>query len=111
MQPTILDGDILIVESLSGAAPRRGQILLVRTEGELRAHRAVCLHPRLITRGDSGLENDAPAEKVLGKIIALERAGGTISLQGPARIFTQRLRIAAHRLRQALRLRLTSLDG
>jgi len=108
MQPTILDGDMLVIEPLSGAKPKRGQILLTRTEGQLRAHRAVCLHPRLITRGDSGLENDAPAETVLGKVIALERRGETISLQGRARVPIQRLRVAAHRLRQSLRLRLNS---
>jgi hypothetical protein len=111
MQPTILDGDTLVVEPLSGVEPRRGQILLVRAEGKLRAHRVTCLHPRLTTRGDSALEIDPPAEQVLGKVTALQRAGETISLQGRATIFIQRLRITAHRVRRALRLRLASLTG
>lgn len=103
MRPTILDGDILTVEPLAAAETRRGQIVLVRADGKLRAHRVVTTHPLLITRGDAGLENDAPVERVLGQVTALERAGNTISLQGRIRVLCQRLRLAIFRVQQALR--------
>jgi hypothetical protein len=104
MRPTILDGDILTVEPLAEAETRRGQILLVRSDGKLRAHRVVTTHPVLITRGDAGLENDAPVEAVLGKVTALQRGGKTVSLHGPTRVLRQRLRLVIFRARQALRL-------
>jgi hypothetical protein len=104
MRPTILDDDILTVEPLAAAQARRGQILLVRSDGKLRAHRVVATHPVLITRGDAGLENDAPVEVLLGKVTSLERGGKTVSLQGRTRVLRQRIRLAIFRVRQALRL-------
>jgi hypothetical protein len=104
MRPTILDGDILTVEPLAAAETRRGQILLVRSDGRLRAHRVVTTHPLLITRGDAGLENDAPVEAVLGQVIALQRGGKTVSLHGPTHVLRQRLHLVIFRARQALRL-------
>lgn len=103
MRPTILDGDILTVEPLAAAEIRRGQILLVRSDGRLRAHRVVTTHPVLVTRGDAGLENDSPVEAVLGQVTALQRGGNTISLQGRTRVLCQRLRLAIFRVQQALR--------
>jgi Peptidase S24-like len=104
MRPTILDGDILTVEPLAAAQTRCGQILLVRTDGKLRAHRVVTTHPVLITRGDAGLENDAPVEVVLGQVTALQRGAKTVSLQGRTRVLRQRLRLAIFRVQQAWRL-------
>jgi hypothetical protein len=104
MRPTILDGDILTVEPVAAAETRRGQILLVRSDGKLRAHRVVTTHPVLITRGDAGLENDPPVEAVLGQVTALQRGSKTVSLQGYPRVLRQRLRLAFFRVQQAFRL-------
>jgi signal peptidase I len=105
MHPTIRDGETVTVEPLAACAVRRGDIILYVTQGRLIAHRVVRLESveeaRFILRGDAVHCFDAPvgAEQILGRVIAVERAGRSVNL---ARKRTG-LRLAMFRL--AMRLR------
>jgi uncharacterized repeat protein (TIGR01451 family) len=85
MQPNIVEDDALLVAPASRASLRRGDVVLTQDSLGLKAHRVVrknYLTEALITRGDSGQENDQPAQIALGKIVAIERNGQTKSVEG-----------------------------
>src|SRR5580658_995998 len=76
MQPNILDGDKVVVASADSAEIARGDVALTQGPDGLRVHRLVYFDiaaAELLTRGDSGRENDRPAHALLGKVVLIER--------------------------------------
>jgi uncharacterized repeat protein (TIGR01451 family) len=109
MQPNVLDGDTVVVAPLSAAGkPERGDIALTRGENGFVLHRVVeidAVSGAIVTRGDSGQQNDPCAAKLLGKVIAIERDGKTFSLTSRGTAFRHSVRTQSRRLqRGGLRL-------
>ena len=99
MQPTICDGDLIVVEPIAASAIKIGDIILYEGKENVVAHRvvdakigqrpktssSVCSpHYAFILRGDSSYIDDEPvhAEHILGKVISVERNGHRINLDG-----------------------------
>jgi len=104
MQPNLLDGDTVIVAPVSEGKLRRGDIALTRDFEGLLLHRVVGWDPvtkSVVTRGDSGQQNDPPAKTVLGKVVAIERNGTHISLETLGTRLIHSLRRNAHRVLRA----------
>ena len=107
MRPNILDGDAVLVVPASVADVQRGDIVLTPGEVGLRVHRITqvnAINGQVVTHGDSGQENDPPAQEILGKVIALDRHGkqsvmnGTLPrLQHSARRLLHRLKLSSAR--------------
>jgi uncharacterized repeat protein (TIGR01451 family) len=113
MQPNILNEDVVTVAPAEQKELRRGDVALTRGEEGFRVHRvrfsdgSAC---EIVTQGDAGLENDSPAQIVLGTVTATARNGREVSFERPwmrelhaARTFVHRLRFALSR-RLAIRL-------
>ena len=65
MQPNLQDGDDVVVAPASVAQLRRGDVVLARGEEQLKVHRVERIdaaNGQVITRGDSGQENDEPTD-------------------------------------------------
>jgi uncharacterized repeat protein (TIGR01451 family) len=80
MQPNILDNDALIIAPVQQEELRRGDVALTHGEDGFRAHRVYNRNSaarNVITRGDSGQENDSATQAILGKVVAIERNGRT----------------------------------
>jgi hypothetical protein len=76
MLPSILPGDMLVVEQVDGVA--EGDVVLFRRDRRLFAHRVVKSETSdIVTRGDSMAKADAPIERdeVLGRVISIIRNG------------------------------------
>lgn len=91
MSPFVRDGDVITVSPLSGASPRRGDVVAFVRPGmeKLVVHRVVGKrgHSYLI-KGDSTPEADGliPEANVLGRVIRVERDGKEVFLGlGPER--------------------------
>jgi len=90
MGPTIRAGDVLTIERCDAARIRKGEIFLVRAARGLTAHRAVRIERdgrgsvTVYTRGDAQADEDAPVrgEDILGRVVAAERDGRSIDLDG-----------------------------
>jgi uncharacterized repeat protein (TIGR01451 family) len=85
MRPNILEGDAIVVAPVSNLDVRRGDVVLTDTDCGLKSHRVIQRSGTtgaVITRGDSGQENDQPAPAALGKIISIERDGRATSTIG-----------------------------
>jgi signal peptidase I len=110
MYPAIRNGETIHVHPVRPKEIRRGDILLYCWERGIRAHRVVRIegagHSSLafILRGDSGGDAERVlAEKVLGQVISLERAGRQIRLRGPGAFARHALHRSASRMIQAYR--------
>jgi uncharacterized repeat protein (TIGR01451 family) len=104
MQPNVLDGDTVVVAPISGAMPKRGDIALTRGQQGFVLHRVVGWDPAtggIVTRGDAGQQNDTPTATVLGKVIAIERGGRTISITAPGTSLLHGFRTVVHRVLRA----------
>ena len=104
MQPNIVEDDALLVAPASLATLRRGDVVLTQDDLGLKAHRVVQMNSvsgELLTRGDSGQENDQPAHTSLGKVIAVERNGQTKSLESFSAHFTAKSNSFLHRAKLA----------
>lgn len=85
MAPFVRDGDLLTVAACEPAALRVGEIALLRTDRDrIIAHRVVGKSVEdgdwmLDTRGDARLASDGPApgDRVLGRIVRVQRGGRT----------------------------------
>jgi signal peptidase I len=84
MIPTITDGDVLHVESVKPYGLKLGDIVLYKQGAEFKAHRIIRKRGDLFsTRGDAGVDIDKiRPEQIVGKVIAKECKGRTISLSG-----------------------------
>src|SRR5437868_2419356 len=88
MHPTIRDGELITVESLSGCRFAIGDIILYRSERGVVAHRLMKIEKRekesvYILRGDAAYAPDEPVTegRLLGRVIAVQRRGRTINLK------------------------------
>lgn len=111
MRPNILDDDSVIVAPVDPKDLRRGDVALTQGADGFRVHRVTSAPTAgsVITRADSGQENDAAPDLVLGRVTAVVRRRRKISFQHPwmpqvhaTRNFVHLLRLAARR-RPALR--------
>ncbi|HXA77782.1 MAG TPA: hypothetical protein VNV41_11690, partial [Candidatus Acidoferrales bacterium] len=101
MQPNVLDGDTVVVAPISAGKLKRGDIALTRNDRGFVLHRVIRWDSStgaIVTRGDAGQQNDAPGAKLLGKVIAIERGGRTISMTSPGASLLHGLRTQAYRL-------------
>jgi uncharacterized repeat protein (TIGR01451 family) len=106
MRPNIMENDTLIVAPVTGSPVRPGDVLLTQGESGLKVHRLVQQNittGTIVTRGDSGQQNDPPTSTSLGRVIAVERAGRTITTVGRSS------RVAAKLNSTLLRLKLASV--
>jgi uncharacterized repeat protein (TIGR01451 family) len=112
MRPNIIENDAVIVAPVSDSAVRQGDVLLTQGESGLKAHRVVQQNlsaGTFVTRGDSGQENDPPICTSLGRVIAVERGGRSITTLGRASRVTAKLNSTLLRLKLASMRRLCTL--
>ncbi|MGB9465820.1 MAG: S24 family peptidase, partial [Candidatus Acidiferrum sp.] len=103
MQPNILDNDAVIVAPAEKRDLQRGDVVLAHGADGFRVHRVLRkgnAEGEVVTRGDSGRQNDAAASP-LGKVIAIERGGRMISLAGASAAAWHALCTQKHRLTRA----------
>jgi uncharacterized repeat protein (TIGR01451 family) len=104
MQPNVLDGDTVVVAPISTAGkPAVGDIALMRGEDGFVLHRVVAIDAAtgaIVTRGDAGQQNDPCGGKLLGKAVAIERDGRTISLVAPGTALRHSVRTQSRRLQR-----------
>ena len=123
MEPTIHEGEAITVEPVAPAAVTRGDILLYRWERGVIAHRVIriartnggaipqssVLSPQssFVLRGDASVSYDCPVEpeQVLGRVVAVERAGRRIDLAGRRAKLKRTCRVWASRLVHRLHLK------
>jgi signal peptidase I len=75
MLPTIQDGEIVHVRPVAGNMLRIGDIVLLRSGAEFKAHRIIRKRGEcFITRGDAGVDTDGEirCDQILGRVIAKE---------------------------------------
>jgi len=89
MHPTIRDKELITVAAVHASEIGPGDILLYRTDHKVLAHRVVRITRvegviRLTLRGDGTDLCDAPigAQQVLGRVVAVDREGRRIDLDG-----------------------------
>ena len=102
MQPNLQDGDDVVVAPASVAQLRRGDVVLARGEEQLKVHRVERIdaaNGQVITRGDSGQENDEPTDHVLGRVVAAERNGETSTTVGALALLRHSSRTFLHRVK------------
>lgn len=111
MEPTIRNGETVLVEPVQARDVRRGDILLYRWERGVRAHRVARVVAQasacgpaahaFVLRADAGGEEElVPGSGVLGRVILLERSSRRIRLRGPAAIARRALRQSVSRIRR-----------
>ena len=81
MRPFIKNGEIIIVQPLPASKLRVGDIVFFKTDDRgLVAHRLISVKADglLVTKGDAtyGFDREIKADKVLGKVIAVEKKSG-----------------------------------
>jgi uncharacterized repeat protein (TIGR01451 family) len=109
MQPNILNEDAVVVAPAGCDELRRGSIALTRGEDGFRVHRVseeLSAGGGVITRGDSGLENDPTTHNVLGKVVAIERNGRETSMTNSGERLRHAFRAQMHRWKLAASFRL-----
>jgi len=77
MLPTIQDGEIVHVKPVTADMLRIGDIVLIRTCEQFKAHRIIRKRGQsFITRGDSGIDSDGEirCDQILGRVTAKEAA-------------------------------------
>jgi len=114
MRPNILNEDAIVVSPLAASGVRRGEVVLSRSEDGIRAHRVMekdRFSGDIVTRGDSGQENDTPTHFVLGKVIAIERDGRKNSVTKSGQRFLHAFRVQTHRLKLAAAQRLKRIGS
>jgi uncharacterized repeat protein (TIGR01451 family) len=112
MRPNIVEDDAIIVAPVSDSAVRAGDVLLTQGESGLKVHRVVqhnIAAGTVVTRGDSGQENDPPTDASLGRVIAIERGGRTITAIGRASRIAAKLNSTLLRLKLAFMRRFCAL--
>src|SRR5215467_9255833 len=113
MQPNLLDGDVVVVAPARHSELRRGDVILSHDHCSLRVHRLVSESSVnvLTTRGDSGIANDPDPQRLLGRLVAVERNGRCFPVNSPAQKAFQVLRLSFHRLKLAASRQLRRLGA
>src|SRR5271165_820328 len=108
MRPNILNEDAVTIAPVEQESLRRGDVALTCGKDGFRVHRVAGADKAtgsLVTRADAGQENDATTDRVLGKVIAIERNGRTYSYAAASQRYVHACRSFAYRLTQAAALR------
>jgi uncharacterized repeat protein (TIGR01451 family) len=108
MRPNILPQDQVFVVPVAAEELKAGEVVLAQDGDGLRVHRMVqrlAESGAAITRGDAGQENDAGTQRILGKVIAIERGGRRTSITESGQKFMHAFRKLARRLKLAGTLR------
>jgi signal peptidase I len=111
MHPTIRDGEAVTIEPVKALDVRRGDILLYQTARGVIAHRVTRIrqekNPSAVftMRGDAPLASaeEVDANKILGRVISVERGERTIDLASRSVRLRQRARLCAARLKNRAR--------
>ena len=113
MSPNLQDGDDVVVAPANASEVRPGDVILTRGRVGLQVHRVESVDSlgQVITRGDSGQENDPPAGHLFGKVIVAERAGKLSAMTGGLARFRHSLRILFHRAKLSAARRLRSISS
>jgi signal peptidase I len=87
MLPTIQDGEIVHVKPVNRDMLRIGDIVLLRTGEQFKAHRIIRKRGQcFITRGDAGIDSDGEirCDQILGRVTAKEvvSSGRLVRLDG-----------------------------
>jgi hypothetical protein len=106
MRPFIREGDILLARPIDSASVRVGEIILFGDgNGGMLAHRVIKKYQRAdqtsyITSGDSNRSPDREITKdrIMGRIVALERQGDLKRLDNPASQVVSRLWVGLARI-------------
>jgi uncharacterized repeat protein (TIGR01451 family) len=76
MQPNLCEGDTIVIAPASAAELRAGDVAFVETSDGLRVHRVKHTeNGAVITKGDTGIESDPQASRVLGRATSVSRNG------------------------------------
>jgi signal peptidase I len=116
MYPTIKDGEAMTVEPVEACDVKRGDIILYKTAGSggsVIAHRVVRVNKSrgyvtsFVLRGDASETCDLPIapEQVLGKVVSVERGGGTIDLASKKANALRIARLCASRVKAVISYR------
>jgi uncharacterized repeat protein (TIGR01451 family) len=113
MQPNLRDGDVVTVATAETSELHRGDIVLSRDRDGLRVHRLISANSsdELVTTGDTGLENDREPQRLLGRVIAIERDGRKTSAAGARQRILRASRVVTRRLRLAAALRFKKIGS
>ncbi len=104
MRPNICEGDAIVVAPVPNSSVHRGDVVLTDGECGFKSHRVIHHNDvtrTVITRGDSGQENDQPSQAPLGKIISVERHGRATSAVGLRARFAAKSNTALYRARMS----------
>ena len=108
MRPNILNEDAVTIVPVEQEELRRGDVALTCGQDGFRVHRVAVADKAtgsIVTRADAGQEDDAPTNRVLGKVTAVERNGQTYSFASATQRYVHACRSFAYRLTQAAALR------
>ncbi len=108
MHPTIRRGEAIVVEPVSAAGLRKGDVALYRAERGITAHRVVGVDvTRLHMRGDAIASANEPVDRhqILGRVVLVEREGRRIDLTTMAAKMKSRLRAWASYMKSLARTR------
>ena len=102
MYPSIREGEVITVEPVAASDVKLADIVLYRSERGLIAHRVVKIASRdarvFRLQGDASLSCDEPvaAERILGRVVEVERNGRSIALANPgAKMWHKARRLAS----------------
>ncbi len=104
MRPNILNEDAVTIVPAKQEELRRGDVALTCGQDGFRVHRVTVADKAtgsIVTRADAGQEDDAPTNRVLGKVTAVERNGQTYSFASATQRYVHACRSFAYRLTQA----------
>ena len=108
MRPNILPQDQVFVVPVASEELKAGEVVLTQDGDGLRVHRMVqrlAESGAAITRGDAGQENDTATQRILGKVVAIERDGRRTSITESAQKLLHAFRKLTRRLKLAGTLR------
>jgi signal peptidase I len=118
MYPTIRDGEVITVATVSAEEVVRGDVLLCRHGQRVLAHRVVGVSTRgtdrfFELRGDAKTACDLPvgASAVVGRVVGVERNGRLVLLYGRAARLRHRVRATASHAKSCFLSTATILRG